>query len=289
MFQVRAKIVYNKGVKGRFFEMAFFAPEIAKSANPGQFVNIRINSGVQPLLRRPFSIHRIIRGNVVILYEVKGQGSRILSHKDKGDYLDVIGPLGNGFDIESKTQNLRPIIVAGGMGTAPLTFLAEKLAYRKPMVLIGAKTKKDILCEREFRGLGCEVKISTDDGSKGFKGYVSNLLEYVLSANNNTARRSLAGECKASPCSVPCRRPHGERRVAVYACGPKPMLKEISNVSQKHKIKTQVSLEEHMACGIGACMGCAVKTKNKFEYKRVCKDGPVFDAQELVWDKEKSR
>ena len=132
--------------------------------------------------------------------------------------------------------------------------------------MIGAKTKKDILCEEEFRDLGCEVKIATDDGSRGFKGYISELLKQELSA-------------KRYPLS------------AIYGCGPAPMLKEISLISQKGHIPAQVSLEAHMACGIGACMGCVVKTQNAkrktqndFVYKRVCKDGPVFEASQVIWE-----
>jgi dihydroorotate dehydrogenase electron transfer subunit len=153
--------------------------------------------------------------------------------------------------------------VAGGMGVAPLIFLAEKLAKSQVtshksqvIVLIGAKTKGQIICEKEFKELGCEVKIATDDGSRGFKGNITDLFRNLVS-------------------SV-------EYRVSsIYACGPRPMLKEISWISKKYKMPAQISLEEHMACGIGACLGCVVNTKEGF--KRVCKEGPVFKADEIVW------
>jgi dihydroorotate dehydrogenase electron transfer subunit len=127
----------------------------------------------------------------------------------------------------------------------------------KPLVLIGAKNKNQILCEKEFKKLGYDVKIATDDGSRGFKGKVTELLEKILLS---------AVSCQLS---------------AVYACGPRPMLKEISRIANIYKIPAQISLEEHMACGIGACLGCVVNTKEGF--KRVCKDGPIFNAKEIVW------
>ncbi|MEK7578346.1 MAG: dihydroorotate dehydrogenase electron transfer subunit [Patescibacteria group bacterium] len=283
----KSKIISNKKIKDNYFEIIVDALEIASSAYPGQFVNIRVAEGFEPLLRRPLSIHRVDGGRVILLYEALGKGTQILSQRKKGEYLDIIGPLGNGFRIANREPRLpageagTTILVAGGMGTAPLIFLAEKLAEIKNqksniknLVLIGAKSKNHILCEKEFKELGCEVKIATDDGSRGFKGYVSDLLIKTLSTVN---------------CQL----------LTIYACGPAPMLKEIGHISQKYNIPAQVSLEAHMACGIGACMGCVIKTqnsklktqndnaklkmKNEFEYKRVCKEGPVFDASEVIW------
>ncbi|MFH1281145.1 MAG: dihydroorotate dehydrogenase electron transfer subunit, partial [Candidatus Omnitrophota bacterium] len=145
---------------------------------------------------------------------------------------------------------------SGGIGMAPLVFLAEKLQNTKPLVLIGARTKKQILCAREFKALGCSVKIATDDGSAGFKGKVTDLLKQLLSAISYQLS-------------------------AIYACGPYPMLKMVAQLAQENKITAQLSLEEHMACGIGACLGCEVLTKAG--YKSVCKEGPVFFGEELIW------
>jgi len=267
MLQIRVKIVYNKKIKGNYFHLVLRAPKIADDSLPGQFLNIKVNNTYVPLLRRPFSIHRVKGTKVEILYEVVGRGTEILSGKKSGEYLDIIGPLGNGFNLNTKTYNLRPILVAGGMGVAPLVFLADRLlhspqspsVHREILVLIGAKTKRQILCEKEFEQLGCKVKISTDDGSRGFKGYVSDLLNEVLSTMNYELS-------------------------TIYACGSQPMLKEISRISKKYNIATQVSLEEHLACGIGACLGCVVNTKGGF--KRICKEGPVFNADEIIWQKE---
>ncbi len=296
MFQISARILYNKKTKKSYYEMALAAPQIAKSALPGQFVNIKVINGLEPLLRRPLSIHRIEKlqmadgkwQNVIkILYEVIGKGTEILTQRKAGEYLDTVGPLGKSFDCDGhrNAECGRQILVSGGMGSAPLVFLAETItanstltlrrgqacrqAARKPLILIGAKTKEDILCEKEFKDLGCEVKIATDDGSRGFQGHVSDLLESILRTTNDA------------------------RRTILYACGPTPMLKEISRISKEHNIPAQVSLEAHMACGIGACMGCVVKTKDEkrrtkgaAEYKRVCREGPVFEAGEIVWDND---
>lgn len=297
MVKVSAKILYNKKIKKNYYEMCLSAPEIAKSALPGQFVNIKVAEEIEPLLRRPFSIHQIYRkGGIKILYEAIGKGSEALAKRKSGELLDTIGPLGNGFGYDG-IRNALPagrnaecpacrqaggmrILVAGGMGTAPLVFLAEKLARntrftasKKLLVLLGAKTTEDIFCEKEFKEFGCEVQISTDDGSRGFKGYISDLLLKILSTIDHQPS-------------------------TIYACGPTPMLKEISRISKGYDIPAQISLEAHMACGIGACMGCVIKVRNKnsmqnallagrqaeYEYRRVCKDGPVFEASRVIWD-----
>jgi len=259
MVQAKVKLISNTNIHHNYFHCILEAGRIAREAEPGQFVNVKLNGNLDPLLRRPLSIHRVRGSKIEILYEVVGKGSQILSQKKTGEYLDIIGPLGNGFSVVGLRLS---VLVAGGMGVAPLLFLAEKLTQKpriksqnKPLVLIGGKTKNQILCAAEFKKLGCEVKISTDDGSQGFKGYVAGLLKKEL----------LGIDYKLS---------------TIYACGPKPMLNEVCVVAQSKKIPAQISLEEHMACGIGACLGCVVDTKQGF--KRVCKDGPVFLADEIV-------
>ncbi len=254
--QIKARIVKNLLVAKNYFQAIILAPQIAKAASPGQFVNVKVAQGPEPLLRRPLSIHSVKGKYLELLYEVLGKGTEILSRRRPGEMLDMIGPLGNGFDSPRLTVRGSQIIVAGGMGVAPLLFLAEKLKSRQVIVLIGARTESQILCEKEFKKLSCDVKIATDDGSCGFKGRVTDLLQHLLPAI--------------------CHKPY-----AIYACGPHPMLRELSRISRKCKIPAQVSLEEHMACGIGACLGCVVKTKNG--YKRVCKDGPIFNAEEIIW------
>jgi len=255
MYQIKAKLLYNKRVKGRCFCGIIYATKIAKKVDPGQFVNVKISPDPGPLLRRPFSVHKIKGPSIKILYEVVGRATRILSEKKAGEYLDLIGPLGKGFSIINSRIS---IIVAGGIGVAPLVFLAEKIKKGKTLVLIGAKTKDQILCEKDFRGLGCEVKIATNDGSKGFQGKVTELLEQILHARRYTLDS-----------------------IAIYACGPRPMLEAISYISGEYHIAAQISLEEHMACGFGACFGCVINTKEGFQ--RVCKEGPVFAADQILW------
>ncbi|MCX5697127.1 MAG: dihydroorotate dehydrogenase electron transfer subunit [Candidatus Omnitrophica bacterium] len=276
IYQTKARIQLNKEINTGYYLCVVKSNEIAKTALPGQFLNIRLTADGSPLLRRPFSIHKVNGRDLEVLYEVVGEGSRIFSQKKPGEYLDVIGPLGNGFSLPTTNDQPRlplgtqggqgptTIIVAGGMGVAPLLYLAEKLAYSlghmaysKPLVLIGAKTKNQLLCGKEFKALGCQVKIATDDGSKGFKGRVTDLLKKIL------------------PQAI------SHKPLAIYSCGPRPMLKEICRISNQYDIPAQVSLEEHMACGFGACLGCAVNTIDG--YKRVCKDGPVFEAANITW------
>lgn len=257
MVSTKAVIYNNLKIGENYFHLTLNARSIAGTCVPGQFVEVRIADSTEPLLRRPLSIHRAGASRIEILYEAVGKGTELLSRKKTGESLDMIGPLGNGFTVQRKPKTVN-ILVAGGMGVAPLVFLAETLASRDVLVLIGARTKKQILCEKEFKKFGCDVKIATDDGSRGFKGRVTDLLAELL------------------------RTKHDVRSTALYACGPKPMLKAISEISKTHNIPAQISMEEHMACGIGACLGCVVKTKNG--YQRVCKDGPVFDAREIVWE-----
>lgn len=261
-FQIKAKLLKNARVKDRYYQLILSCSEVSRVAKPGQFLEIKVAQKLEPLLRRPFSIHCVKNSKIEILYEVLGPGSEILSKRKPGEYLDIIGPLGNGFSIRNSGQ---AILVAGGMGVAPLFFLAEKMAHSKPLVLIGAKTKDLILCEQDFKKLGCEVKIATDDGSKGYKGYVSELLESIL----RTTQYLPVG-----------RQAHSRRNTTIYSCGPKPMLKEVSLISNKRKIPAQLSLEAHMACGFGVCLGCVVETQDG--YKRVCQEGPVFESEKIV-------
>jgi dihydroorotate dehydrogenase electron transfer subunit len=264
--QVNAEILANKKIQGRYFKMILRSPLIAKSALPGQFVMLKVGTGrfSEPFLRRPLGIHKAAGKEIEILYEVVGEGTKFLSQRRPGEDIDLLGPLGSGFDYCSRKIAIRrPILVAGGIGVAPLLLLAERLVLvrrsqsaGKIAVLIGARTKDQILCEKEFKKIGCDVKIATDDGSAGFSGRVTVLLEkQLVNMNHHLA--------------------------AVYACGPQPMLKELDRICRKNNVPAQVSLEAHMACGIGACLGCVVNTKNG--YKRVCQDGPVFRTENLIY------
>lgn len=257
MQQLKTKILENKKVAVSFYKMRIEAPYIAKNAKPGQFIEVRCSDTNGPFLRRPLSVHRILKNEIEILYEVAGRGTELLSNRKKGEYLDVIGPLGNGFNILS---DKRPaILVAGGIGVAPLLALSEKIAANKAgsHVIIGAKQASHILCEKEFKEADCFVMVSTEDGSKGHEGYATDILKHLLKTIS----------CQSS---------------GIYACGPHPMLKAAAHIARLTGIPCQVSLEERMACGVGVCLGCPVKVKGQ-EYKMVCKDGPVFNAEEIAW------
>ncbi|MDP2912144.1 MAG: dihydroorotate dehydrogenase electron transfer subunit [Candidatus Omnitrophota bacterium] len=260
MKDVKAKILSNKKIGQAYYKMVLDAPYIARLAKPGQFVEIKCSDSFEPLLRRPFSIHRV--KGLEILYEAVGKGTEILARKKQGDFIDVLGPLGNGFVLpEAHVQSLKPraIIISGGIGAAPLVFLAEELIKKKikTIVLIGAKTKKLILCEKDFKKLTSEVYVSTDDGTYGCKGFVSKLFHNILKTTESNFE------------------------TVVYVCGPHGMLRCIAQICEERNFECQVSLEEKMACGIGACLGCVVKTKTG--NKLACKDGPVFNANELLW------
>jgi len=261
--QLTAKIRDNRLLSGRYYKLTLDAGIIAKSALPGQFVMVKAGEVTDPLLRRPLSVYGAGR-YLELLYEVVGRGTKLLSQMKAGESLDLLGPLGNGFDIKSSKTKYRPLFVAGGIGVAPLVFLAfslsahRKFSKKRPMIaLIGGRTSAHVLCAADLRKAGCDVRIATDDGSRGYRGRVTGLLEEIL------------------------RLPENDDSYLVYGCGPKPMLKAVSDVSSRYNVPAQISLESHMACGIGACLGCVVSTKSG--YRRVCKDGPVFSAGDIVW------
>lgn len=269
MKHLKAGIISNEKVGSSFFKMRLSSSYLGKNAKPGQFIEIRCSEGTDPLLRRPLGVHRILEDGIETLYEVVGRGTALLSGKEAGEHLDVIGPLGNGFDtkIDSDTN----ILVAGGIGVAPLVALAESLSEKKQegkspkiYVIIGARTAAHVMCEKEFRRLGCAVKVSTDDGSKGCRGLVTEPLSALLDV-----------------CKIETYLP-AFRRVTIYACGPTGMLKAVSSIASELGIPCQVSLEDRMACGVGVCLGCPVKVKAG-GYKMVCKDGPVFNAMDIAW------
>ena len=190
----------------------------------------------------------------------------------RGGAVGIIGPLGNGFNIDigrRRGKDKRVILVAGGNGVAPLLFLAEKLSSGSPVrqsagltALIGGRSTGHVLCEKEFRETGAKVLVATEDGSRGHKGLVTDLLKNELNRHTGTP---------------------AHRHTTIYACGPTGMLKVVAGIAQNNRIPCQVSLEERMACGVGVCLGCPVKVKTHCEYKMVCKDGPVFDAEDIAW------
>ena len=262
---VSGKVVSKQQVAAGHFQMEVLCPHIAHNATPGQFVQVRISRSYDPLLCRPLAVYRS-RGDVFqILFKVVGRGTRLLAEKKTGDTLDFIGPLGNGFPMDGDFQ--LAVLVAGGMGIASLMALAEAMEDRQITALMGASTWHKIVGESDLLDLGVELHVATEDGTAGYKGTVSELLEETLLKQEGSATK---------------------RRI--FACGPVPMLKAIAQITARHKTSAYVSLEERMACGVGACLGCACEVISPEgtasggpTYKMVCVDGPVFDAQEIVW------
>lgn len=249
--------------------------EIAQSAYAGQFVNVQVAKTTDPLLRRPFSIHATYPGEGIfsLLYVTVGKGTALLKKVQPGEKLSVVGPLGRGFDL-GNNPNAQHIVVAGGCGAAPLHFLCNSLCQKwnceNVTVLTGGRNKDAVLCEAEFRSHGVSVNISTDDGSYGCHGLVTELLSRQLAERDQS------------------------RPVRVYSCGPHGMMKAVAKITFEAGVKDcQVSLENNMSCAIGVCMGCVQKIKGamagdksgrNWHHERVCKDGPVFNAEDVIWE-----
>lgn len=260
MYLEQVEVVSNQVVASGYYKMVLVSERIAKRAKPGQFVHVRCVESYQPLLRRPFSIHTLSDSQTFsVLYQVVGRGTELLSQRKPRQSLDVLGPLGRGFQIYP--QDERAILVGGGIGVAPLLFLAQKLIKEKKQVLLllGAKTKDSLLALSDFKSLGVEVTVATEDGSAGKKGMVSDLFEQALLITKKPLKTT------------------------VYACGPEEMLARITTISLIYDFPCQVCLEEMMACGVGVCLSCVVATKQG--YRRVCAEGPVFDGEEIEWEK----
>lgn len=234
--------------------LTVLTPEISQEAQPGQFVHVRVTESLDPLLRRPISICQVDRdkGLVMLWYQVVGKGTRILSHLKTNDRLDIIGPLGNGFATAFTGKSF--LLVGGGMGIAPLINLAEKLSKEnKVKACWGVKNKHQLPPQKLLPRI--EYEVATDDGSHGYQGFVTDLIEPRLKQHNYDG---------------------------VYACGPRVMLQKTADLTRKFKLPLQVSLESFMACGLGACLGCTCEASQGpgQGWLKVCQDGPVF------WDWE---
>jgi dihydroorotate dehydrogenase electron transfer subunit len=263
VFSDRYRVIKNEEVLPGHRLMGLQAPEVARAAVPGQFLHVRCTDTHDPLLRRPISVHYADgdRGEVYILYRVAGKGTGLLSKVRKGDFVEVLGPLGKGFTLPQKGEPAA--VLGGGIGIAPLFFLLAQIKKiygnetAAVSAFLGAATAAAIPALDLIREMGFAVHTATDDGSMGFKGNAVDLLAKV-SGGRHPAR--------------------------VYACGPLPMLKSLARALGDHPL-AQVSVEEHMGCGVGACLSCICKVKEKgeaYRYAHVCRDGPVFSLRELV-------
>lgn len=261
MDERRIDIAFNRQVNAHTWVMGLHSPQIAKTARPGQFVMIRICEALSPLLRRPFSICGVEGSLFLILYRVVGEGTRLMSEFRAGQQVSVLGPLGRGFGIPGPEEAAFP--VGGGIGVAPLFFLVQALVERDVVLLAGFPTADDVLLPEMIGLPAVRMGLATEDGSRGVKGFVTDLMQSALNDHQNR-----------------------NRPPRIYSCGPKPMLAKVAEMIMVRGISCEVSLEAHMACGLGACQGCAVPAASGRErpYYHVCQDGPVFPAEAIDWN-----
>ncbi|MFB3820051.1 MAG: dihydroorotate dehydrogenase electron transfer subunit [Candidatus Methylomirabilales bacterium] len=301
---MRATVVFNQTLSPAYRHLGLAAPGFASGFRAGQFVMLRPAAANAPFLPRAFSIYRLGPGRqaavVEVLYKVVGVGTQCLSGLDPGAAVEVLGPLGNHFAPPAAGQPV--VLVAGGIGVPPIAALAAELrqcgmrnaecgmdgqsleprtsnrqpSLPRPLVLLGGKTSEDILCVKDFEEAGGEVRIATEDGSLGARGLVTDLLEQ--SFHGTPALRHSGTSPEGRSARVP--------ECQVYACGPPGMLAAVARLASAYGVPCQASVEATMACGFGACMGCAIEVHADGpgpHYKLVCKDGPVFDSREIVW------
>ncbi len=251
------KILNVVAINPILYRQTVEAEYISQNAYAGQFVSIKCCDGLDAILRRPISICDIDSSNKTfdIVFQIKGTGTNMLSKKYIGDRLNFIGPLGNPFYIDEKYKNVA--IVGGGIGIFPLHLLAKNIRYANISTFLGFKNLENAFFIEEFKKISSNVYISTDDGSLGHKGVITDLFEKI----SNSIQFDI-----------------------VYSCGPTPMLKNTIRISNKIGVPCQVSLEQRMGCGIGACLVCVCKTRHEasFEYSHVCSDGPVFWADKVI-------
>lgn len=243
-------ITEKERLTGDVYSVRLQCPEIAAQARPGQFVHVRAD-GFQ--LRRPISICQYDAQTLRLVFQIRGAGTNALAELEPGASMDLLGPLGNGFP--DLPEDARVILAGGGIGVPPLLALAEKYG-KHAAALLGFRDQDAVILEKDFAAL-CDTRIATDNGSYGQHGFVTNLLERRLSEG---------------PAHM------------IFACGPAAMLKGIVSIAQTHDVPVKISVEERMACGVGACLVCACRTVRDGQeiYSHVCADGPVFDGREVI-------
>ncbi len=245
------EIAENKKINGKYFKLSFSSDNLSKNVLPGQFLYIKISSQTEPLFRRPLSYYRVNGKRVELLYEVLGKGTEVLSQTTKGKTIKIMGALGNSF--KQKIGQRKRVLVAGGVGVPPMVFLAERC--KTDYLLIGTKSKAEVLPKTELKKIKAKILHTTEDGSYGKKGFVSLVLEKIIQNEN-------------------------PKNLFIQTCGPKPMMRAVISMAKKHGISGEASWDEAMACGVGACLGCMVETVNGL--KRACADGPVFSFKDLI-------
>lgn len=251
----KLKLISKEKIANYIFKFSVLSEQMAKKAIPGQFLEIKVSETLDPFLRRPISIYNVDKekGILEFIFMVKGRGTELLAQKEPGDLIDIIGLLGGkGFEVKDY-KNIA--VIGGGIGIFPLhEFAKVAKETAKVNMYIGFRNKDFVILEKEFTDVSDEFTLTTDDGSYGKSGFAINYLK---------------DDCK------------NKNIDAIYACGPLPMLKAVQEFAIENNIPCQISLEEKMSCGIGTCMGCAVKLAGQDKYARVCKEGPIFEANEV--------
>lgn len=245
-----ASVIEHVWLSNKVRRLVLYAPKIAGQAVPGQFVHIRAADQIDPLLRRPLSLSNVNAedGKLSLIYRVVGHGTEVLARLTFGDIVDILGPLGEGFALDAK----RPLLIGGGLGIAPLIYLAGALKPAPVEILLGGRSKEEMFWTGLFKDK-CSLHITTDDGSLGVKGVTLDILPKLIEKGNFDR---------------------------VYVCGPRPMMEGAAKIAKEYGIGCQVSLEEHMACGVGACLSCTCEGQDG-KRRKICSDGPVFWAEEV--------
>lgn len=247
--------------QGDYRLLRLSAPAIGPQVQPGQFVHLKIPRLEQAVLRRPFSVFKADAEGVSILYKPVGRGTEAMTSVCEGQGVNLLGPLGNGFPTLGNGKTL-PVLVAGGYGNAALYLQAARLPT-KGLAFFGGRTAADILCVDEFKALGWDVRVTTEDGSLGSRGLVTAALD-------------------------PWLREHREvfPAIELFCCGPNAMLEAVGDRAVERGLAAWLSMDRNMACGVGACLTCVIKRKTAdgWEWARCCKDGPVFRADEILWE-----
>ncbi len=253
------RVADHSEASGGYRVLTVTCSALAKAVKPGQFIHLQIPRLDSAVLRRPFSVYRVRENELAVLYKTVGRGTDMMRSIKDGEILSMIGPLGNGFP--AVKRGTVPVLVAGGYGVAPLAFLAER-SRQKGIVFIGGARSSDLLCVKDFKASGWGVRVATEDGSAGDKGLVTKILDKWLS--DATHKES----CE------------------FFACGPDGMLKAVAGRAKNLGCKAWLSLDKHMGCGLGACLACVqrVRRNGTLSLVRVCRDGPVFEASEIVWE-----
>lgn len=260
-FDIPTEVVSNELIAESHYLLRCSCPEIAVSALPGQFIHVLIPQGSGLLLRRPFTVYTVEGNEITMLYQLIGEGTNVLSSLKRGDLIRVLGPLGNTFEISPVSNPA--IIVGGGAGIASLMLLAVALREEgvRALGLVGSMNEARLLSVSDLRAIGIETHIATDDGSVGHRGFVTELLTHILET-------------------------YELQQPIIYACGPDGMLRTVTQIALDYGIPTQLAMENRMGCALGVCLGCVCKVQmpgGGFEYQRVCTEGPVFNAEDIIW------